>query len=130
MKKATSRQRKPVRKLRVVKKPKKSSAVPPIPEISKEMNDLYAAMKCIATAHNLLDGGLFKHTHAQAVMDSLLFLKSLHQQVRDQALAHPECDLIPELKGMKEQMLKDAEAAREASKPQEVPKEAGAENAG
>ncbi len=121
MKKASPKQRKPARKLRSVKK----SEVPQEPQVSKEMQEFYSAMKCIATAHNLLDKGLFKHTEAQAVIDSVVFLRSLHQQVKDQALAHPECDLIPELKEMKEQIAKNLEAAKEASKG---PKAAGGSN--
>lgn len=112
MKKASIKQRKPARKLRSVKK----TELPKEPVISKEMQEFYAAMKCIATAHNLLDTGLFKHTQAQAVADSLVFLRSLHQQVKTQALAHPECDLVPELKAMKEEAAKALEAAKEASK--------------
>lgn len=112
MKKAKVKQRKPARKLRVVKKAK----APEEPKISKEMNEFYSAMKCIATAHNLLDTGLFKHTQAQAVHDSLVFFRSLHAQVKEKAFEHPECDLIPELKNMKEQERKNLEAQREASK--------------
>lgn len=122
MKKASPKQRKPARKLHAVKKGAKA---PEEPKISKEMKEFYEAMKCIATAHNLLDKGLFHHAQAQAVMDSLVFLRSLHSQVKTQALAHPESDLIPELKAMKEQMVKEIEAAKEASKVQEAPKAAG-----
>lgn len=78
------------------------------PEIAKEMQEFYAALKAIATAHNLLDRGLYKHTEQQAVIDSMVFLRSLHDQVKTQALAHPDADKIPEIADMKKQI---AEAA-------------------
>ncbi len=114
MKKATQKQRKPARKLRVVKKNAKPK--PPEPQVSKDMQDLYMAMRHISIAHTLLDRGSFRHTEHQAVNDSLIFLQSLHAQVKEKAWAHPEVDLIPELKQIREKEREALEKAREASK--------------
>ncbi len=77
-------------------------------EIAKELSDCYAALKAVATAHNLLDKGLYKHTEQQAVIDSMVFLRSLHQQIKVQALAHPDCEKIPELLEMKTKIQLEA----------------------
>lgn len=78
------------------------------PQIAKELLDMVGSLRAIATCHNLLDKGHFQAHQLQAIMLSMDFLKSLHIQAVTQALAHPQADLIPELKA-----LKDAQAAKE-----------------
>lgn len=86
------------------KKTKKSENLVPTPvEISKELSDKLGSLRAITQAHNLLQQGHFPYSYKQAIEQSLIFLQALHEQVKADALADPQADLVPELKAQKEQ---------------------------
>lgn len=66
-------------------------------QIDDTLKAQLGAIRGVATAHNLLDKGLFNHQAAEAVRLSLDFLRSLHLQLVEEAIKHPQADLIPEL---------------------------------
>ena len=78
-------------------------------EIAPELLQQLQAIRALATAHNLLDKGLFSHEKAEAVRVSLDFLRSLHTQCVDTAIQHPQADLIPELASFKAKASEGAE---------------------
>ena len=69
--------------------------------IASDLVASVGSLRAIATAHNLLDTGMFPHAKAEAVRLSLDFLRSLHEQMKAQALQHPEADRVPELQALK-----------------------------
>lgn len=84
------------------------SVPPPIPE---DLNQLWNSVKTVSTIHGLLDSGMFRHTQMSLVKGALSFMQSMHEQVVDAACAHPESDLIPEIKELKaERVAKDGQA--------------------
>lgn len=79
-----------------------SETISQTPEISQELQSKIQAIRAIATCYNLLDKGSFNHNALVAVEQSLNFLKSLHQQVLEEALAHPDSDKVEELQQFKQ----------------------------
>ena len=71
------------------------------PAISAELTQKVQALRALATSYNLLDKGHFPHASHAAVALSLEFLRSLHESVKAEALAHPEASLVPELQALK-----------------------------
>lgn len=78
-------------------------------EIEKDLQDQLGALRAIATAHNLLDKGVYSHSQLPAVSLSLEFLRSLHTSTVAQAVQHPQADLIPELVQFKAAQSEDNE---------------------
>ena len=68
------------------------------PQIEQDLLNKVSALRAIVTTHNLLQEGNFTVAAMPAIAASLDFLKSLHKQVSDDALQHPQASLIPELK--------------------------------
>lgn len=81
--------------------------------IPKELQDKMGAIEACATAFNVLDKGYFPHSYGNAVKASLGFLKLLHEQSIEEALAHPQAHMVPELK---EAMKKKEEINGEETK--------------
>lgn len=74
---------------------------PQEPEIAKDLLENVGALRAIATIYSLLDRGMYNHNQAHLVQQSLEFVRALHKQVSETALAHPQADLIPELQQLK-----------------------------
>lgn len=85
------------------KKPLKVQAVADqTPAIPQDLKDKMGAVEATATAFNLLEKGHFPHSYASAIRSSLHFLQKLHEQCVEDALKHPDADLVPELKTARE----------------------------
>jgi hypothetical protein len=76
------------------------------PEIPKDLSDKWGAVAACATACNVLRSGMYSPEWLQAVTASHAFLLKLHEQAMTDILGHPQCDLIPELKEIKEKQSK------------------------
>jgi hypothetical protein len=89
----------------LIPKKKKPLAVmatePAKPEIPKDLSDKWGSVEAVATTFNLMQKGAFPHSYQAAVGASLVFLSKLHESCVEAALAHPESDLIPQLKELK-----------------------------
>ena len=66
--------------------------------LPKDLSDLYNALKSIVITNNLLKAGLYPLGHDELYKISNQFLGSLHKQLLNQMMLHPQSDLIPELK--------------------------------
>lgn len=71
------------------------------PVIEQELLNKVSALRAIVTTHNLLQEGNFNLAAMPALQASVEFLKSLHAQVSEDALKHPQADLIEDLKQLK-----------------------------
>lgn len=74
----------------------------PVVEIPKDLQASLSSLKAIKQTHNLLQSGSFPFGFNDAIVSSLAFLESLHKQLVDEAIKHPQADLVPELKTLKE----------------------------
>ena len=88
------------------------------PQIAPELLRSVAALHGISTCHNLLDKGAFAIAYSDAIKSSMDFLKVLHTQVREEAFNHPDCDKVPELKALKDQMEAATKAVQVAQNGQ------------
>ena len=70
--------------------------------ISKDLLDKVQCLRAIATCHNLIDKGLYPHNQAELVKQSIDFLRVLHSNLVTEVIVHPEADLVPEIKALKE----------------------------
>lgn len=70
-------------------------------EIDPSLIQKVQALRALATAHNLLDKGMFPHAKMEAVRLSLDFLRALHEQMKQDALAHQDADKVQELVDLK-----------------------------
>lgn len=79
------------------------------PEVQLEQDLLnkLSALRAIVTTHNLLQEGCFNVAAFGAIQVSLDFLKSLHKQVSEDALQHPQAHLVPELKHLQGEPAND-----------------------
>lgn len=73
----------------------------PLPADLKAYVDTVRAM---AQTHNLLAQGFFPHSAFGAVDHCITFIKALHSEALKTAAAHPESDLLPELKAFKDEL--------------------------
>lgn len=64
---------------------------------SQDLLDKVKAAKALTTTHSLLGVGMFQFRHQEQLKQSIEFLESLHKQVIAECLAHPDCDLVPDL---------------------------------
>lgn len=71
--------------------------------IPQDLQEKVNALRAIATTYNLLNEGSFKFNTHEAIKASQEFLKALHAGMSAEALAHPDADLVPELKVLKTQ---------------------------
>ncbi len=83
----------PIPKTKRAAKPKAK----PQEEIPKDLSDRWAGVVALATAHKLLQEGLFTYAHRNAVGVSLGFLEELHFEALKSAKEHPKSDLIPDI---------------------------------
>ncbi len=83
----------PIPKTKRAAKPKTK----PQEEIPQDLSDKWGAIVAIATAHKLLQEGLFTYAHRNAVGVSLAFLEELHFEALKSAKKHPKSDLIPDI---------------------------------
>ena len=72
-------------------------------EVPTDLQEKVGALRATATIHNLLQQGSFKSSYHQAIELSVKFIESLHKQLMDEAIQHPDADLVPDLKAVKEQ---------------------------
>lgn len=79
----------------------------PKPEIPEDLKAQWGAVEACAVAFNTLQAGTFTHRYMSVLNASLAFLQKLHEQSVDAALAHPQSDLIPELKTLREERAKN-----------------------
>lgn len=91
---------------------KKKPAVPA--EIPQDLQEKMNALKGTATTFNMLDKGHYPHSFAEAVRLSMEFVKSLHAQIKEDCLAHPQAHLVPELKKALDELKKTKKAAAPA----------------
>lgn len=76
--------------------------------LPEELKDKLSAIKALVTVHSLLGVGMFQHRHTPQLTESLKFLESLHKQVMEEALQHPDADKAPELVEYKQQLVMEA----------------------
>lgn len=76
-------------------------------EIEQNLLNKLSALRSIVTTHNLLQEGSFTVAAFPAIQVSLDFLKSLHKQVSEDALQHPQASLVPELKQLQGEPAND-----------------------
>ena len=65
--------------------------------ISQDLQDKLNAIEALVQTHTLLGLGTFQYRNHQALKSSLHFLESLHKQVMEEALAHPDADKVQSL---------------------------------
>jgi hypothetical protein len=97
-------------KRKVIKTGQKIALAEASPEIPKELSDKWGAVQACSNVHHLLQKGHFEHKYAKLIDVSLEFLGKLHENCIEEALKHPDADLIPELKEvreLKEKVAKD-----------------------
>ncbi len=63
----------------------------------QDLQDMWAAVTAIATAHSLIQNGHFTYAYRNAVGVSIAFLEELHKKALADCAVHPKKDLIPEL---------------------------------
>jgi len=73
-------------------------------EVPKDLQDAWAAVVAISTAHKMLQEGHFTYAHRNAVGVSLAFLEELHEKAFQDAARHEKADMIPELKTLIEKV--------------------------
>jgi hypothetical protein len=71
-------------------------------EIDPQLTTNVASLRAITTCHSLLNEGLFPRRAFEAIAGAQLFLETLHKQMTDECLAHPDADKIPDLKTLRE----------------------------
>ncbi len=86
-------------------KAKKAAQGKPVKEPAKELLDDVGALTALVNCHNLIKEGAFPFVAHATVNGSLQFLETLHKQVYEKAITHPDAMLVPKLK---EQILKEA----------------------
>lgn len=104
-KRSADKQIKKATKLKAVKTAAKE------PEIPKDLQDKWGAVEAVATVHGLLQKGMFPYNCMTIVGASLEFIARLHENTVNEALKHPQSDLIPQLKALKEQAATDGKKA-------------------
>ena len=72
------------------------------PEVPKDLQVQVATARAFAECHKLLARGHFRASDLIALDSALSFVAGIHQEALSRALAHPQADLVPELKAMKE----------------------------
>lgn len=97
----------------IPKKPAKGTKISladtPTSEIPEDLQKAWNAVECIATTCNLLQKGSFPVTYHKAIAECVAFQVRLHQNMVEEALKHPQANLIPELKQELEKAAKDGE---------------------
>lgn len=73
------------------------------PTIDQDLLNKVQALKALTATYNLLDRGSYPHNALVAVVESMKFVRSLHEQLLAEALAHPEASEVPELSKFKGQ---------------------------
>lgn len=81
--------------------PKQEPSVPQPPQVPQDLQEKVAGIRALAQVHNLLGKGTYTVNAHEAVKQSLAFIESLHQQLVDEALQHPQVDTVPELSNLK-----------------------------
>lgn len=81
--------------------------------LPKDLEDLWAAVIAISTCHKVLQEGMFPFRFNNAIGVSLKFLEELHTKAVTDASAHPNWDLIPELKELVEKRAQDGKATKD-----------------
>lgn len=81
-------------------------------DLPQDLLQKVSATKAVATAHSLLGVGMFQHRHTEALQKSIDFLTSLHKQILEECLSHPDADKVPDLVEYKEEQRKQAELAK------------------
>lgn len=89
-----SKKTKPSKKPQVVTQPSQ-------PQVDPALLSNIGAMRALVQTHNLLDRGHFNHREAEAVRASMEFIKTLYEQVKTEALSHPDSDKVKELVELK-----------------------------
>lgn len=72
------------------------------PELPEDLKKLIGAVEGFATSYNLLDSGLYSHTQLKVLKHCLAFQHSLYMDAIDNALAHPDWEVSPLLRQLKE----------------------------
>lgn len=73
-----------------------------VPQLDKKLTDQVASLRAVTGAYNLLGKGMFTVSHAEAVQQSQQFLQALYEQLVEEVIAHPQADLIEDVKKLKE----------------------------
>lgn len=75
--------------------------------IPKDLQDTYHAAKSLAMTHDILLNGSFNYKDLSRVPMAMAFLKALHEQTMNNLLAHPQADLIQDVKEYKDGINKE-----------------------
>lgn len=76
------------------------------PDIPKDLRDLWGAVEACATACNVFKHGMFSPDWMKSVNATHGFLYKLYENAIEAAAAHPDAELIPELKSYKDKPKK------------------------
>ncbi len=71
-------------------------------EIDQDLSQKIAGLKALAATHTILNRGSFPISLHSTVEQSIDFMQSLHEQLLSEAILHPQADLVPELKLLKD----------------------------
>ncbi len=74
----------------------------PMLDIPEDLKKKTAALKALAAIFDLLNKGLFAHYQGALVAEVLTFIRSLHEELLKESLAHPSVLMVPQLKELLE----------------------------
>lgn len=92
------------KKKTVKSKPEPVPEITPIPETAKvevipeDLKNQWGAIQSIEQVFHCLQTGTFTHRFMPMLKASLAFVSTLHEQMVDKALFHPQAFMIPQLK--------------------------------
>lgn len=78
-------------------------------EVPKDLEAQVQSLKAFVSIHTLLTSGHFKAEQFQHVIAGMQFLEQLHKHAMEQAIAHKQADMVPELVAYKQANAPKAE---------------------
>lgn len=86
------------------------------PAIDPALQDKVKALHALAQTHYILDNGTYRYQLMQNLGSCLTFLQTLHAQLLEEALAHPDSDQFEQLRDIKKQKSEEKTKAEEQLK--------------
>lgn len=84
------------------------------PEIPRDLLEKEVSLGKISLCARLIQSAKFQMGQFKDVMDAMGYLQALFDTLLDDTLKHPDADLVPTLKGIKEARLKEKEGKQES----------------